>query len=43
MTPANQQVTFLTTIRSGRAIGWLEADVDAWILGRSAGGQERAA
>jgi predicted DNA-binding transcriptional regulator AlpA len=42
MTPANQQVTFLTTIRSGRAVGWLESDVDAWIVGRSAGVQEVA-
>ena len=42
MTPANQQVTFLTTIRSGRAVGWLESDVDAWILACSGGVQEIA-
>lgn len=43
MTPANQQVTFLIALRSGWAIGWLEADVHAWILGRSAGGRAGAA
>jgi prophage regulatory protein len=29
-----------TIIPGGRAVGWLEADVDAWILNRRAGLQE---
>ena len=30
-------------VPGGRAVGWLESDVDAWILGRSTSGQERTA
>lgn len=26
-------------VPGGRAVGWLESDVDAWILGRSDGGR----
>ena len=29
-------------VPGGRAVGWLESDVDAWILARSAGVQEIA-
>ena len=29
-------------VPGGRAVGWLEGDVDAWILSRSAGVQEVA-
>jgi prophage regulatory protein len=30
-------------VPGGRAVGWLERDVDAWILDRSAGGRAGAA
>lgn len=31
-----------TIIPGGRAVGWLESDVDAWILARSQASQEAA-